>query len=100
MTTQLHYLVNIRSTVTYPENVSFHKHDFFAINSLEVKDYFWEMTIEEKYQYLNDGGFWVSGWQDITPEMEPIIDRHSDNRTETAEKITIVDTAANLIERN
>lgn len=92
------YLVNIRSTVTYPENVSFHKHDFFGIRSLEVKDYFWEMTIEEKYQYLNDGGFWLSGYQEITPEMEESIERNSDKRTETADRITIVDSNAQLIE--
>lgn len=98
MNTELVYLINIRSTVTYPENVSFFKHDFFGIRSLEVKDYFWEMSIEEKYQYLNDGGFWLSGYQEITPEMEESIDRNSDERTETADKITIVDSNAQLIE--
>lgn len=100
MTTDLIYLINIRSTVNYPENVSFHKHDFFGIRSLEVKDYFWNMSIDEKYQYLNDGGFWLSGYQEIEPEMEEIIERHLGKQTETADKITIVDNSELFKEGN
>jgi hypothetical protein len=74
-----HHHIRILTEVSYPEGPTYAKWDYFSISDEELPQHFRELPDpEEFYDFLNNSGFWVKGWQEITEEIDAWIDSHPD----------------------
>lgn len=66
-----------------------YKYDTFAVGDGEILPTTWdEMTPDEKYDHLNNGGYWVEGWWDAGIDSPLIDDTERGNHTEECVYIT------------
>lgn len=68
-------LFQTTTLLTY-KRISLYKYDTFAMDNDEALPDNWEtMTLDEKYDYLNDNGYWQEGWTDDGIDS-PLIDEN------------------------
>lgn len=69
--------IRIRTEVKYPNGPTFDKFDYFAVSDEEMVERFRQNPEPNAfYDWLNNSGFWVKGWQEITDEIDQWIDSH------------------------
>ena len=89
-------LIGIRTLteVTYPNGYpKWDKWDYFAIPDSELPDKFRNAgyNFDEFYDFLNNNGYWLKGWQEIEDEHELWLDNNLDShgaQTEVVVEIT------------
>jgi len=64
--------------VVYPDGgPAYDKIDVFSIPDDEFPCDTWPaLTPDEQYDFLNNSGYWIKGWHEITPEQDAWIDDH------------------------
>lgn len=69
-----------RTEVVYPNGgPTYNKWDYFLIESDKLPDGYHhekEISPEDWYDFLNEGGYWYRGHQEIKPEHEEWIEAH------------------------
>jgi hypothetical protein len=52
------------------------KWDYFLIEDETLIPPTWsKLSMSEKYDFLNEAGYWTKGWTEITPEQEELIEK-------------------------
>ena len=88
---QAHY-IRTQTTVKYPDGgPEYAKWDYFSIPVEKLPEHWHSLSMDEKYDFLNDNGYWLKGWQDIDEEMDAWIDDHDDYHGAQDEIVVEVD---------
>jgi hypothetical protein len=100
-----HHHIRALTEVNYPEDGPlFEKWDYFSISDEELPDRFratpnkvgsagdnnmkyLHPLSSDFYDWLNEGGYWVKGWQEISEESEKWIDSHPEHQGSQAETV-------------
>lgn len=85
--------IRILTEVTYPDGPNYAKWDYFLIEDEQLPDAWKTFEPEEFYDFLNEGGFWNKGWQEITDEVQHWLDTHDDQcglQSEVAKEVAFV----------
>ena len=81
-------LFQTTTLLTY-NRISLYKYDTFIMNNDEVlPDNWYAMTLDEKYDYLNNNGYWKEGWFDDEIDSPLIDDDERGLHTEECVSIT------------
>jgi hypothetical protein len=52
------------------------KWDYFYMEDETLIPPLWrKLSMDEKYDFLNESGYWVKGWTEITPEQDEFIEK-------------------------
>jgi hypothetical protein len=94
MSMTFHHYIRVLTEVVYPEDGPyFHKWDYFSISDEELPERFrptpnkvgsasdnnmkyLHPLSSELYDWLNEGGYWIKGWQEISPDQEKWLDEN------------------------
>jgi hypothetical protein len=84
----LMHQIRIRTEVVYPNGgPAYDKYDYFLIKDEDLPDTWKEFKPEDFYDFLNEGGHWNKGWQEITRDHETWIE---DNQAEGSQTETAI----------
>lgn len=96
MSNDIIHAIRTLTEVTYPNGYpKWDKWDYFVIHDEELPDKFRHggYNLDEFYDFLNNNGYWVKGWQEIEDEHELWLDNHPELHGEQTEVVVEVSNA-------